>query len=75
MSGDIHTAGGLTAGMGCVEGLLDAAWTAVHNRRYPHPRSTVPRLRRKTERVQELVKDREAWCAAAHGAAELDMTE
>ena len=25
--------------------------------------------------LQDIVKDREAWCAAVHGAAELDMME
>ena len=26
-------------------------------------------------KIQEIVKDREAWCAAVHGATKSDMTK
>ena len=32
-------------------------------------------VRMSLSKVWEMVKDREAWHAAIHGAAELDMTE
>ena len=33
---------------------------------------TTDSMNRSLNRLQEMVKDREAWCAAVHGVTELD---
>ena len=37
--------------------------------------ATIDSMDMNLSKLQEIVKEREAWCAAVHGVKKLDMTE